>query len=301
MGWLLAYDDWSNWLSQPRIRHTFYGAIIGISLSYTTFSFTRYLKLCRQRRQVEIFEARPIELRSDEIVSGATGLIGNTPLVRINSLSNALGVEILGKAEFLNPGGSVKDRVALQMIEDAEKNGLLRPYTGSRIFEGTVGSTGISIATIARARGYDATIIMPDDVAEEKVRALLALGAEVERVRPASIVDKKQVCATMIPQRESLQLFLPVCCKPKQCYAVLPRVTSPQNLARQRASTFTQKSDSSVGSYSHSTPHSVVVTTTTNIDLDHNGAQTKPRGYFADQFEASLKKIINTTALNSCK
>lgn len=76
MGWLLAYDDWSNWLSQPRIRHTFYGAIIGISLSYTTFSFTRYLKLCRQRRQVEIFEARPIELRSDEIVSGATGLIG---------------------------------------------------------------------------------------------------------------------------------------------------------------------------------------------------------------------------------
>ena len=148
---------------------------------------------------------------------------------------------------------------------------------------------------------------MPDDVAEEKVRALLALGAEVERVRPASIVDKKQVCATMIPQRESLQLFLPVCCKPKQCYAVLPRVTSPQNLARQRASTFTQKSDSSVGSYSHSTPHSVVVTTTTNIDLDHNGTQnnknllTKPRGYFADQFEASLKKIINTTALNSCK
>lgn len=254
MGWLLIYDDW---LSQPRIRHTFYGAIIGISLSYTTFSFTRYLKLRRQRRQVEIFEARPIELRSDEIVSGATGLIGNTPLVRINSLSDALGVEILGKAEFLNPGGSVKDRVALQMIEDAEKNGLLRPYTGSRIFEGTVGSTGISIATIARARGYDATIIMPDDVAEEKVRALLALGAEVERVRPASIVDKKQYV----------------------------------NLARQRASTFTQKSDSSVGSYSHSTPHSVVVTTTTNIDLDHNGTQnnknflTKPRGYFADQFE----------------
>jgi len=73
MGWLLIYDDW---LSQPRIRHTFYGAIIGISLSYTTFSFTRYLKLRRQRRQVEIFEARPIELRSDEIVSGATGLIG---------------------------------------------------------------------------------------------------------------------------------------------------------------------------------------------------------------------------------
>ena len=113
------------------------------------------------------------------------------------------------------------------MIEDAEREGLLQPYTGSRIFEGTVGSTGISIATIARARcvyslphlyfipngngrGYDASekfvswaisttltvlfeaIIMPDDVALEKVKALEALGADVERVRPASIVDKKQ-------------------------------------------------------------------------------------------------------------
>ncbi|RXW16045.1 hypothetical protein EST38_g9804 [Candolleomyces aberdarensis] len=128
----------------------------------------------------------------DEIVNGVTGLIGNTPLMRINSLSDALGVEILGKAEFLNPGGSVKDRVALRMIEDAERMGFLRPHTGSRIFEGTVGSTGISIATIARARGYETTIIMPDDVAEEKVKALLSLGAEVQRVRPASIVDKKQ-------------------------------------------------------------------------------------------------------------
>jgi len=127
-----------------------------------------------------------------------TGLIGNTPLVRINSLSDALGVEILGKAEYLNPGGSVKDRVALRMIEDAEREGLLQPYTGSRIFEGTVGSTGISIATIARARGYDATIIMPDDIALEKVKVLEALGADIERVRPASIVDKKQASQTAV-------------------------------------------------------------------------------------------------------
>ncbi|EGO00397.1 hypothetical protein SERLA73DRAFT_53220 [Serpula lacrymans var. lacrymans S7.3] len=119
--------------------------------------------------------------------------IGNTPLVRINSLSNALGVEILGKAEYLNPGGSAKDRVALRTIQDAEKQGLLYPNTGSRIFEGTVGSTGISIATIAKARGYNTTIIMPDDVAEEKVKALQALGADVQRVGPASIVDRKQV------------------------------------------------------------------------------------------------------------
>lgn len=266
MGWFPASEHWTDWLSQHKIKHVCYGVLIGVSLSYTTLSFTRYLNLRKQRtKQIETFEARPIELRSDEIVSGVTGLIGNTPLVRINSLSNALGVEILGKAEFLNPGGSVKDRVALQMIEDAERNGLLRPYTGSRIFEGTVGSTGISIATIARARGYDATIIMPDDVAEEKVKALLALGAEVERVRPASIVDKKQYV----------------------------------NLARQRASRFAQEdlagsSSLTPGSHSRtlqSTPSSVVVTTTADVDLNHSGWQanedflTKPRGYFADQFE----------------
>ncbi|CAE7209667.1 unnamed protein product, partial [Rhizoctonia solani] len=77
-------------------------------------------------------------------------------------------------------------------IQDAELQGLIQPHSGSRIFEGTVGSTGISIATIAKARGYETTIIMPDDVAAEKERALLALGATVEKVRPASIVDKKQ-------------------------------------------------------------------------------------------------------------
>ncbi|KAF9452780.1 PALP-domain-containing protein [Macrolepiota fuliginosa MF-IS2] len=260
MGWFPEAERWSTWLSRPVTRHIFYGVVIGFLLSHTPTSFTRYLKP-RKRRETETFDSRPIELRSDEIVSGVTGLIGNTPLVRINSLSDALGVEILGKAEFLNPGGSVKDRVALQMIEDAERNGLLRPYTGSRIFEGTVGSTGISIATIAKARGYDATIIMPDDVAEEKVKALLSLGAEIERVRPASIIDKKQYV----------------------------------NLARQRASRFAQ--DDPVNSslpHNHtlySTPSSVVVTTTSNVDLDQNNWQndedflTKPRGYFADQFE----------------
>lgn len=107
-------------------------------------------------------------------------------------MSNALGVEILGKAEFLNPGGSVKDRVAAKILDDAEAAGLLQPYTGCRIFEGTVGSTGISLATLSAARGYETTIIIPDDVAAEKALALLALGAHIEKVRPASIVDKKQ-------------------------------------------------------------------------------------------------------------
>jgi len=73
MSWL---SDWLNWLSQPRIKHTLYGALIGISISYTRSSLTRYLNLRKRRRQVEAFEARPIELRSDEIVPGVTGLIG---------------------------------------------------------------------------------------------------------------------------------------------------------------------------------------------------------------------------------
>ncbi|KAJ8514188.1 hypothetical protein ONZ45_g8246 [Pleurotus djamor] len=171
------FQDWTP----NALRHVVYGVLLGFSLSIATTSLAVYYQSRKRERQERNFKPRPIELRQDEILSGVAGLIGNTPLIRINSLSDVLGVEILGKAEFLNPGGSVKDRVALRMIDDAEKTGLLYPHTGSRIFEGTVGSTGISIATIARARGYDATIIMPDDVAEEKVKALLSLGADVER------------------------------------------------------------------------------------------------------------------------
>ncbi|KAJ3504424.1 hypothetical protein NLJ89_g7939 [Agrocybe chaxingu] len=185
MSWSSKFADllpsWLHWPTRATARHVLIGILLGFSLSISSTSFAQYLQQRKLKRQISKFTARPIELRSDEVVRGVAGLIGNTPLVRINSLSDALGVEILGKAEFLNPGGSVKDRVALQMIDDAERRGLLRPHTGSRIFEGTVGSTGISIATIARARGYDTTIIMPDDVAAEKVKALEALGAEVER------------------------------------------------------------------------------------------------------------------------
>lgn len=255
---------WIRWPSQSTTRHVLYGVLIGFSLSLTSTSLALYYQSRKRRRKTAKFAPRPIELRSDEVLSGVTGLIGNTPLVRINSLSDALGVEILAKAEYLNPGGSVKDRVALRIIDDAERLGLLRPHTGSRIFEGTVGSTGISIATIARARGYDATIIMPDDVALEKVKALEALGATVERVRPASIVDKKQYV----------------------------------NLARQRATRFGRHNSidkSDIASRPHIIPSSsssVVVTTTSlrvNFDTeDHQNNEdylTKPRGFFADQFE----------------
>ncbi|KAF9050059.1 tryptophan synthase beta subunit-like PLP-dependent enzyme [Panaeolus papilionaceus] len=247
-------------------RQLLLGILIGFSLSLTTTEYIRRTQRRKRKEQLEHFTRRPIELRSNEIVDGVAGLIGNTPLVRINSLSDALGVEILGKAEFLNPGGSVKDRVALQMINDAEKKGYLRPHTKSRIFEGTVGSTGISIATIARAKGYDTTIIMPDDVAEEKVKALQALGAEVERVRPASIVDKKQYV----------------------------------NLARLRAKQFGHEdsveeslSDKTLPSRGFETPSHTVIVSIPPQHVDFDVADVEDdvthiagrRGFFADQFE----------------
>ncbi|KAL2122833.1 hypothetical protein VTJ04DRAFT_3288 [Mycothermus thermophilus] len=128
--------------------------------------------------------------RAHGIVDGIEGTIGNTPLIRIRSLSEATGCTILAKAEFLNgAGNSPKDRVALSMILAAEEQGLLVPGRGDTIYEGTVGSTGISLAALARARGYKAHICMPDDVAREKSDLLRHLGAEVERVPVAPITD----------------------------------------------------------------------------------------------------------------
>ncbi|KAI1854448.1 hypothetical protein JX265_012482 [Neoarthrinium moseri] len=123
-------------------------------------------------------------------VVGIEGCIGNTPLVEIKSLSDATGRTILAKAEFLNgAGNSPKDRVALSMIQTAEAEGLLVPGRGDTIYEGTVGSTGISLAALARAKGYRAHICMPDDQAMEKSDLLHHLGATVERVRVAPITS----------------------------------------------------------------------------------------------------------------
>ncbi|KAF8326686.1 uncharacterized protein EI90DRAFT_2975768 [Cantharellus anzutake] len=173
------------------------GVVLGVSLAWSSSALMNLLFAGGTPAADDGLQAEPapgpIEVHEDEIqAKGISGLVGNTPLVRINSLSDALGIEILGKAEWLNPGGSVKDRVALKIIDNAEREGHLIPFQGSTIFEGTVGSTGISIATMAKARGYNTTIVMPDDVADEKHKALLALGARVVKVRPASIVDKKQ-------------------------------------------------------------------------------------------------------------
>ena len=106
--------------------------------------------------------------------------IGNTPLIRLNRVSDATGCEILGKAEFLNPGGSVKDRAAWGIIKDAEEKGLLRP--GGVIVEGTAGNTGIGLALVGNARGYKSVIVIPETQSQEKMDMLRLCGADLRLV-----------------------------------------------------------------------------------------------------------------------
>jgi cysteine synthase A len=114
------------------------------------------------------------------IRDGFLGTIGNTPLIRLKRASAATGCDILGKAEFLNPGGSVKDRAALAIIEDAEVRGVLRP--GGTIVEGTAGNTGIGLALVGNARGYRTIIVMPDTQSREKQDFIRLIGAELRLV-----------------------------------------------------------------------------------------------------------------------
>jgi cysteine synthase A len=116
------------------------------------------------------------------IASGVLDTIGGTPLIRLNRASALTGCEILGKAEFMNPGASVKDRAALFMIRDAEAKGLIRP--GGRIVEGTAGNTGIGLAMVAKALGYSCTIVMPRNQSQEKKDAVRLYGAELVEVDP---------------------------------------------------------------------------------------------------------------------
>jgi cysteine synthase A len=109
--------------------------------------------------------------------ANALALIGNTPLVRLAGPSAATGCEIYGKCEFMNPGGSVKDRAALYMVEDAEARGQLTP--GGVIVEGTAGNTGIGLALVGNAKGYRTIIVMPETQSREKMDTLRALGAEL--------------------------------------------------------------------------------------------------------------------------
>src|SRR5256886_8651817 len=118
-----------------------------------------------------------------DIRDGFIDTVGNTPLVKLRRASEMTGCTILGKAEFLNPGGSVKDRAALYIIKDAEERGAIQP--GGVIVEGTAGNTGIGIALVANARGYRSVIVMPETQSQEKKDMLTLCGADL-RLVPAA-------------------------------------------------------------------------------------------------------------------
>jgi cysteine synthase len=138
--------------------------------------------------------------------SGFIDSIGNTPLIRLRAASEATGCEIYGKAEFLNPGGSVKDRAALAMIRDAEKRGSLRK--GGVVVEGTAGNTGIGIALVANALGYRSVIVMPETQSQEKKNMLRLCGADLRLVpalpyaNPGNYVRYSEVLAKEIAAKE---------------------------------------------------------------------------------------------------
>ena len=129
------------------------------------------------------------------IVDRISDLIGGTPLLRLSHLAPA-GTEILGKAEFLNPGGSVKDRICLNMIETAEREGKLKP--GATIIEPTSGNTGIALAFVGAARGYPVTLLMPETMSLERRKILKMLGAKL------ILTDGAQGMAASIERAEEM-------------------------------------------------------------------------------------------------
>lgn len=141
-----------------------------------------------------------------KVRSGFIDSIGNTPLIKLRAASQATGCDIYGKAEFLNPGGSVKDRAALAIIEDAEKKGLLKP--GGVVVEGTAGNTGIGIALVANARGYRSVIVMPETQSQEKKDMLRLCGADLRLVpalpyaNPGNYVRYSETLAREIAAKE---------------------------------------------------------------------------------------------------
>ena len=136
------------------------------------------------------------------IVKGFAEAVGRTPLIRLGVLSQETGCEILAKAEFMNPGGSVKDRAALAIIEDAERSGRLK--SGGIVVEGTAGNTGIGLAHVCNARGYKLIIAMPDNQSEEKFRLLETLGADVRRIKTVPYSDPNHY--QRVAQRLALEI-----------------------------------------------------------------------------------------------
>lgn len=129
-----------------------------------------------------------------QAATDVTELIGNTPLLHLKQVSEATGCTILGKAEFLNPGGSIKDRTALGILRAAEASGALQP--GGRIVEGTAGNTGIGLTLLANAMGYKSTVVMPITQSKEKIDTLELLGADLHLVGATSYSDPKHYIHT---------------------------------------------------------------------------------------------------------
>ena len=135
------------------------------------------------------------------IYKNAAALIGNTPLLELNAMARDVPARVLAKLEYMNPAGSAKDRVALSMIEDAEKRGILKE--GSVIIEPTSGNTGIGLACVATTRGYRAIIVMPDSMSVERITLMKAYGAEVVLTPGAKgmqgAIEKAEELAKTIP------------------------------------------------------------------------------------------------------
>ncbi len=141
------------------------------------------------------------------VTQGFSGTVGGTPLIRLPRLSEETGCEILGKAEFLNPGGSVKDRAAMGIIDAAEVAGELRP--GGTVVEGTAGNTGIGLVHICNERGYRCVIVIPDTQSQEKIDLLRILGADVRTVpaKPYNDPDNYQHVARRLAAEMDNAIF----------------------------------------------------------------------------------------------
>ena len=183
-------------MSSSNILDTLFDSSTGIVVLLLTLGIV-YLHQQQRTRDQESSTANIPRRRSNvpewrppQIVDGFPGCVGNTPLIYLRTLSEATGCTVLGKAEFLNPGGSSKDRIARQIVREAQDRGLL-PQRGGMIVEGTSGSTGISLSLMAAASGCGCDITMPDDMATEKSNLMSLFGANVERVRPAAISNDK--------------------------------------------------------------------------------------------------------------
>src|SRR6185312_3587085 len=169
--WRLSSCVKNNLAATPR-QSTRYGRSIQSRLAATR---VLQLTLRHSVRSTQVGSGMATAIRD-----GFIGTIGNTPLIRLRGPSEATGCTILGKAEFLNPGGSVKDRAAYYIVKDAEEQGALRP--GGVIVEGTAGNTGIGLALVGNARGYRTVIVMPETQSQEKKDMLRLCGADLRLV-----------------------------------------------------------------------------------------------------------------------